>query len=83
MMIPTIHANGDSRETLYDQCSKALNAVRDAVEALQEMTPNGRNYYPQGPEAIGDAMSDHWYRRTRLLNVQKELELMLEGIADA
>jgi hypothetical protein len=83
MMIPTIHMNGNSRETLTDQCGKALYAVRDAIDACREMAPNGRNYYTQGPGAIGKAISEHEDRMTKLFDVRDELERMMESIVDA
>lgn len=82
MMIPTIHSNGDTQYTLYRQCSDALEAVRRAEAAIQNMIPNGRNYYPQGIDALGKAMSEHFDRRMGLVNVRQQLEAMLEAIAD-
>ena len=83
MIVPTIHLNGDSRETLLDQCRKALVAIRDAITACREMHPNGRNYYPQGPDAIGKAMSEHEERLSKIFDVRDDLERMMEAIADA
>jgi hypothetical protein len=82
MTLPTIHTNGDTKDTLYKQCSDALEAVRMAVEACREMTPNGRNYYPQNGNALTTAMIEHCNRLVNLTTVQNELARMLEGIAD-
>jgi hypothetical protein len=82
MTLPTIHTNGDTKDTLYRQCSDALEAVRLAVEACREMTPNGRNYYPRGDDAFRDALIEHCDRVCRLTAVQTDLDAMLEGIAD-
>jgi hypothetical protein len=83
MMVPTIHMNGDSRETLLGQCRKANDALWDAINALQEMAPNGRNYYWQGTDALGKAVAEHRERMNGLYAVKKEIENMMEAIADA
>ena len=48
MILPTIHLNGTSREGLREQVRRAHEAANDLRQALMEMTPNGRDYYPQG-----------------------------------
>lgn len=82
MMIPTIHSNGDTQETLYRQCSDALEAVRMAMATHREMYPNGRNYYPQGADALPNAIKEHLHQHGRLEDVMLELQAMLEAIAD-
>ncbi len=50
-VIPTIHINGTGAETLraeYQALSKALQAAEDRLLAA---TCNGRDFYPQGPDA--------------------------------
>jgi hypothetical protein len=80
MMVPTIHLNGDSRETLIGQCQKANEALWDAINALNEMAPNGRNYYPQGTDALGKAVAEHRARMNSLYTVKKEIENMMMAI---
>jgi hypothetical protein len=49
--LPTIHINGTGAETLraeYKALSKALQAAEDRLLAA---TCNGRDFYPQGPDA--------------------------------
>jgi hypothetical protein len=82
MTLPTIHTNGDTKDTLYKQCADALEAVRLAVAACREMHPNARNYYPQGDHALTHALVENCYRVSHLTSVQNELEEMLEGISD-
>ena len=82
MTLPTIHTNGDTKDTLYHQCGVALEAVRLAVAACREMVPNGRNYYPQGDNAFSDALIEHCDRVVHLTAVERDLEVMLDGIAD-
>ena len=74
MTLPTIHLNGDTAQTLTDGYSTAMIAVRDAIEVVCKTYPNGRNFYPQGPQAITAAMEEHRSRLVRLEEIAKELE---------
>lgn len=74
-MRPLINMNGDRRETLVEQRTKALNAISDALRALIDTCPHGRNYqgYP----------NDNQYRRDKALydnryNVLYELHREIE-----
>lgn len=79
LSIPTVHLNGTSQRELLDQIQTAHAAVNDAMIALTKATPNGRDYYPQGPEAIRKAIIDHSERLAKLATVSGELETI--GIA--
>jgi histidinol phosphatase-like PHP family hydrolase len=82
VMIPTIHMNGDKKETLLEGYCTAIHAVRAAAEAVQQNAhPNGRNFYPQGPDAIHRAIEEHIKRMVAIRGVLVELETMAEGIA--
>ncbi|HEU5463457.1 MAG TPA: hypothetical protein VFV82_04960 [Candidatus Binatia bacterium] len=83
MLKPTIHMNGTSREELLDQLCKAGAALRDAMGALAEASPNGRDYYVQGDGAIRQALAEHAARREKLAEVLKEIEELAEHVADA
>ena len=82
MIFPTIHMNGTSAESLVDQNRAAWNALRSAVEALDAAAPNGRDYYPQGDHAIGEAMREHTERVKPLLKAMRELDAIAEHIYD-
>jgi hypothetical protein len=43
LAIPTIHLNGTSREQLLKDLQKAANRVRDALAAVEQTAPNGRD----------------------------------------
>jgi hypothetical protein len=73
MIKPTVHTNGDRAETLLEQYRTALNSVSDAMVALRECTPNGRNYYPISNEAIHVAIAEHSKRVEALQKVYDEL----------
>ncbi len=82
MTYPTIHMNGTSLRHLQEANEKASNAIREAVEALAQAAPNGRDYYPQSADAIHEAMEEHWARMNRLQLVRLELEKIGEYLAD-
>jgi len=47
-------------------------------------TPHGRDYYPQGADAINRAMDEHASRlKTALADVRRELEEILSHILEA
>ena len=55
MKYPTIHMNGTPLHALQEANQKACDAIREAVEALAQAAPNGRDYYPQSADAIHEA----------------------------
>lgn len=59
MTYPTIHLNGTSLKALQQQADEASEALQVAIKVLADMTPNGRDYYPQGPDAHAAALSQH------------------------
>jgi|ERR1041385_2071933 hypothetical protein len=73
MTTPTIHLNGTSGKELLEGYMQALTAVREAQEKLQQTSPNGRDYYPQGSDALGNAINEHNARRDKLQSVYDEL----------
>ncbi|NBT35917.1 MAG: hypothetical protein EBT03_10355 [Betaproteobacteria bacterium] len=83
MRHPTIHLNGTAAEVLYNLHCEAYDALRRALSALEAASPNGRDFYPQGSHAIGEAMNEHGARVSRLLSVMRELDELRESIADA
>ena len=83
MMIPSIHLNGTSRDELVEQLIKAARSLRLAIEALGEATPNGRDYYVQGPSALHQARGEHRVRLGKLQDVYDELETLAEAIHSA
>ena len=74
MTFPTIHLNGTSKERLVEDLCDACNAIDAAYEALKKTAPNGRDYYPQGPEALERATGEHMLRLRKLDAIKGELE---------
>ena len=77
---PTVHLNGTAAEVLTQQYVVAAQAVRDAMAAHAEAWPNGRDYYPQGPEAAQRAQDQAEERRSKLAEVLEELEELAFGV---
>ena len=73
VITPIIHLNDDRRETLLEQLKRACLAVGDAMEALRQCAPNGRNYYPE-PGRMQRAEAQHQTRMEHLLAVYTSLE---------
>lgn len=80
LMVPTIHPNGTSRDYLLESYKHAADAVRDAIIALDEAAPHGRDYYPQGQGAIDHAIEEHRERLMKLADVISELEQIAQAI---
>lgn len=76
MMFPSIHSNGTDYEVLGDQYGEARLAVLRAVKALELAEPNGRDYYPKGPDAFKRAREEHLTRLSQLESVARELSAL-------
>ena len=74
MIFPTIHLNGTSKRELYLAYYAAHNAVQDAIMALAQTTPHGRDYYPQGDQAYARASKEHRDRIAALKVILADLE---------
>ena len=83
LRVPTIHLNGDTRGTLMAQVCEAYSALGDAIKAVQGMAPNGRNYYPQGPDATRMAQLAHGTMVKQLVAIQAEIEAYGLAIQEA
>jgi hypothetical protein len=83
MTKPTVHLNGTSRESLRRDFEAAQRALMEALTALAAMSPNARDYYPQGPGAFDRADDEHQSRMDRVRRVLEEvqeLDLSLDGV---
>lgn len=85
---PTVHLNGTSYDELYDRWRAAEAAVLAAVDALNNLPPHGRDYYPQDADQASQgatyrlARDQHLARVTKLLGVHNELLSILNQIID-
>lgn len=76
VIVPIVHMNGTSEEELLELRRNFLWTIRKARDALTEMSPNGRDYYPT-PGLFEKAMEQHRGRDRVLaqiwLDVEKEI----------
>jgi hypothetical protein len=80
MMIPTIHLNGTAKQDLMDALSDAFFAIGQAQRKLESTIPNGRDYYPQAPDAVYKATEEYCARWQKLEDVKRELDQLREAI---
>ena len=78
MILPTIHRNGTSKADLFDRYWTALLAVEAAIDAVAQTGPNGRDYYPQGDDALRQAQAAHQDRLKRLHAIVLELDTLVD-----
>jgi hypothetical protein len=55
LILPSIHLNGTSAKSLTEDYTQARRAVQQAINALQAVDFNARDYYVQGPAAWTEA----------------------------
>lgn len=82
LAVPIVHLNGTSRNGLLEQTQAAYDAARVLGDALREMTPNGRDYYPAGPEAFELARTQHAERLAMVRRLRHDLECIAAAIQD-
>jgi hypothetical protein len=81
IMVPMVHLNGTSKQSLLDQYENAIKALEDAKDVLLKSAPNGRDYYPKGPDAYGVAFNQHITRVGKISSIINELASIVEEIA--
>lgn len=79
---PVVHKNGTSRDALLEQLTDLMQALRDAEDALGRASPNGRDYYPLGHNALRDAQNKHREWAVALRKIYQEVEQAAEHVAD-
>jgi len=80
MKTPTVHLNGTSRVELMEQFQTAHNALYQAIRALEDCGPNGRDYYPQGDSALTVALAEHVARIRAIQAVDADIKALIEAI---
>jgi hypothetical protein len=63
---PTVHLNGTSGESLIQQRLDIVQALVEVEEAIGQAWPHGRDYYPQGPDALA-AAQQVWKERVKVV----------------
>lgn len=80
--LPTIHLNGTSARELYNQWEDVANTAQAMLDALSLATPNGRDYYPQGPQALAEAIREHEARIAAVRAVRADAYAIAEIAAE-
>jgi hypothetical protein len=84
MLLPTIHMNGTAASDLLEGYIECGHALRQAIKDLENHgAPNGRDYYPQGPDAIQTAQREHAARIAKVAEVLHDIEALAEHAAEA
>jgi hypothetical protein len=74
LVLPQINLNGTSREALVAQQCDVLAAIRALQEALQEASPNGRDYQT-APMGTFNRAQEAWRERWQVIeDMRKEIE---------
>jgi hypothetical protein len=69
---PTLNINGSSTSDLIDPRRDAMDHLMDAIEALKQVTPNGRDYICDRERFIADR-NTHFDRLAALHTLRNEL----------
>lgn len=74
---PVISLNGTDKQTLLDETMSAMEAVRVAIQKLESMTVNARDY-----GNINRAIEEHRNRQQKLKDIRQELSNIYDSIDD-
>jgi hypothetical protein len=80
--IPTLHLNGTSKTDLRDGYAAAYYAIEKAIDALANAELNGRDFYPQGPDAYYQARKERDQAFEKLRAAHDYVGEVLVGICD-
>ena len=72
MIRPVINNNGTDAFDLIDARRTAMDCLMDAIEALKQVTPNGRDYPSEYDRCVADR-NIHFDRLAALHTLREEL----------
>jgi hypothetical protein len=72
MIRPTLNINGTDAFDLIDARRNAMDALNEAIEALKQVTPNGRDYPGDTMACVADR-TIHFDRLAALHTLREEL----------
>lgn len=81
---PTVHLGGTSKQALLDGYIAAGDRVREAIEAVQQTAPNGRDWFPPliGVNTFRAAQREHEVRLGILDAVLHDLEALAQHVSE-
>jgi hypothetical protein len=81
-MAPLLHLNGTSGQALLHLNRAAAAAIRQAIDALTEASPNARDYYVIDAASFPQARAEHRARVLLLHQILADLDTIGMRIAD-
>lgn len=72
MITPQLNINGSSADDLIDPRLKAMDHLMDAIEALSQAVPNGRDY-PGNAVACTADREEHYDRLSIIKRIREEI----------
>ena len=69
MITPILNLNGSSADDLIAPRLNAINLIADAMEALKQVAPHGRDY-PTNPQKCVEDRETHYNRLEDLENIK-------------
>jgi hypothetical protein len=72
MIRPTLNINGSSADDLIQPRIAAYDALQAAIKALQQVTPNGRDYPGDNDRCVADRQA-HYDRLAALQAIATEI----------
>ncbi len=82
IILPIVHMNGTSRQELLQLRKDLYRAIGQAQHALAEMSPNGRDYYPEKGR-LQKAIDQHARRHNMLHDLKAEILMEAELLQDS
>lgn len=79
---PVVHINGTSAEQLIELRSTVYDRLYEVSDALAQMAPNGRDYYPDGPSLFESANEQHARRLQAIRQLMDEMTAEIEHITE-
>lgn len=76
-VFPTVHLNGTGRKTLSEGYGNAYRKLIEFREAFASIEHNGRDYYPQGPDAYSRSRKERDDQFERISRLMQYLEAHL------
>lgn len=78
--LPTIHLNGTGQESLRSEYLAAIRGLNTFRDTLSRATVHGRDFYPQGPDAINQAIAERQAVHAHLAAVDDYLAAWLDAV---
>ena len=80
VVTPIVHLNGTGKGDLEQVRLDVYDALGAALDALRQMAPNGRDYYPE-PGRMDRAVEQHERRMRMISGLQDEIVAELDAMS--